>query len=485
MEPAKMEPKEVFRFFEEISRIPRPSHHEEKISDYLADFARERGLYCEQDELHNIIIIKEASPGYEEEPPMILQGHMDMVCEQEAGCEKDMQTEGLDLVAEGDFLSARGTTLGGDDGIAVAYALAILDREDLPHPRLEFVCTVCEEVGMEGATGLDVSCLKGKRLLNLDSEEEGSFLAGCAGGCTMELHVPVEREAVKGQVLRLEISGLKGGHSGTEIDQGRANANRLMLQWLKALHEKVPFRLVSLEGGSKDNAIPRSCACRILLPEETTAASAAAAAALEGENIAGEWEQAEQDLRLACSAEEIRTDSGALGAGETGELLTRLLSLPNGVIAMCQEPEGLVETSLNLGVLKLEEQGLLLRYSLRSCVDRQLDLLLEQMEQKAKEMGALTKTSGRYPAWEYQKASPFREKLIGIYEDMYRRTPEVAVIHAGVECGILAAKIPGLECVSIGPDILDIHTPAERLSISSAKRTYEFILRVLARKDQE
>ena len=504
MEISQLEPRAVFRFFEEISRIPRPSYQERAISDYLAAFAGKRGLFCRQDALGNIIIVKDASPGYEEEPPIILQGHMDMVCEKEPDCAKDMETEGLDLFVEGDFVKARGTTLGGDDGIAVAYALAILDAEDIPHPRLEFVCTVCEEVGMEGATALDVSCLKGRRLLNLDSEEEGSFLAGCAGGCTAQItlppaNTPGEESETGGSngggddkeaksLVILEISGLAGGHSGTEIDKGHANANLLMAELLSGLFACQPFALVSLEGGAKHNAIPRSCACVL---ETARGEALAELARQQAAAIRERWIEAEPQIGFAVSVKPRERDEKSQAANEscrvceeaTGMLLQALLAFPNGVIAMCSEPAGLVETSLNLGVMKLLPEGLTLRYSVRSCVDRELEKLIRRLETLAEAAGGAMEVSGKYPAWEYRKHSPFREKLVRIYRGMFEKTPPVDIIHAGLECGILASKLPGLECVSMGPDILDIHTPRERMSISSVQRMYAFVLKVLGEKE--
>lgn len=493
MRVCELEPKAVFHFFEEISQIPRPSYHEKQISDYLAEFAKKRGLFFVQDEIYNIIIVKEASEGYENQPAIILQGHMDMVCEKEAGCEKNMELEGLDLQTDGKHVRAKGTTLGGDDGIALAYALAILDADDIPHPRLEFVCTVCEEVGMDGAAALDVSSLRGKRLLNLDSEEEGIFLAGCAGGCTADIRMTVKDEMMWGLTMDLEISGLLGGHSGTEIDKHRANANMLMLEWLGRIYDIHPFACVKMEGGSKDNAIPRSCICRIAVPESTSDMEYFWAAAQKiAEEIEADWKQAEPGICLKvqgcenkeiADARELFLEHSCLGIEQTGTLLKKISVFPNGVISMCQEPAGLVETSLNLGILRIREEEIQLRYSVRSCVDQQLEFLIGQLGGLTKRIGAVMEISGKYPAWEYRKHSAFRDGLVCVYQDMFKKTPQIEVIHAGVECGILATKIPGLECVSMGPDIFDIHTPAERMDVASVRRTYEFIKEVLRQKD--
>ncbi|MDE7434730.1 MAG: aminoacyl-histidine dipeptidase [Lachnospiraceae bacterium] len=481
---SELEPKKVFHYFEEISRIPRPSYHEEKISDYLVEFARARGLEYYQDELKNVIIIKEAAPGYEDVEPLILQGHMDMVCEKEPGCTIDFERDGLELCIEGDDITARGTTLGGDDGIAVAYALAILDSDDIPHPRLEFICTVAEEVGMDGAMGLDVSMLKGRKLLNLDSEEEGIMLVSCAGGCSAQCILPMEWEQVSGQKMTIEVSGLKGGHSGTEIDKGRANANVLMGRILLELEGSFPYRIVSLAGGSKDNAIPRESRVQLVLPDHMAAQMSEQTAQI-AETLCREYSTSDPDICVKVTGDEaqgVDTEVSALTESKSHQAVALLNILPNGIQRMSDDIRGLVETSLNLGVLLLKEDELSLRYAVRSSVGSAKEYLLRQLSLITGEMGGNMACSGNYPAWEYRKDSVLREDMIRIFQEMYGREPQVEAIHAGLECGILAGKIEDLDCVSIGPDMQGVHTTEEKLSISSTRRTWDYVLRVIACK---
>ncbi|MGN0342954.1 MAG: aminoacyl-histidine dipeptidase [Roseburia sp.] len=471
-----LKPERVFHYFEEICGIPHGSYKEQRISDYLVSFAKEHQLEYWQDDLYNVIIVKEAAPGYETVDPIILQGHMDMVCEKESDCNIDFDRDGLKLLVDGDYVKAQGTTLGGDDGIAVAYALAILEAQDIPHPRLEFVCTVCEEVGMEGATGIDVSMLKGHRLLNLDSEEEGIFLASCAGGCTAECILPVNRGKISGELLRIRVLDLVGGHSGTEIHKGRGNACLLLHRVLVELNRQTGIRLVSFDGGSKDNAIPREAEAVVCVQHGQEAQRLVEETVTE---ITGEYIATEPALRIVTERMKGE-DREALTVESTASLLTLLAALPNGVQTMSADIPGLVETSLNLGILCLEENALHLFYSVRSSVGSAKEYLLHRMAVVTENMGGRVHYTGKYPAWEYRRDSVFREKMIQIYRELFGTEPKVEAIHAGVECGILAGKLPDLDCISMGPDILDVHTPAERLSISSTERMWRFILAVLA-----
>ena len=477
-----LEPGEVFRFFEEISRIPRPSYHEQAISDYLVSFAKDRGLEYYQDQLYNVIIIKEATPGYEDVAPIIIQGHMDMVCETAPGCTKDMEKEGLELLVEGDFVKAKGTTLGGDDGIAVAYALAILDSNTLAHPRLEFICTVAEEVGMDGAHGIDVSMLKGHKLLNIDSEEEGIVLASCAGGGNVKLHLAAEREAAEGAFFTLTVAGLTGGHSGVEINKGRANASQLMARVLVSLMKHYPLRLVTMSGGSKDNAITRECTAQLVLTERTALAALKAEVQALEERLKKEYAVSDPELSLCAGESSERAAFEPLSESCTRKAAALILAVPNGVQRMSDDIPGLVETSLNVGVNQLSEKELLLSYAVRSSVSTAFDALLEKMTAIADVFGAETVVSAVYPAWEYVRESALREDMSRVYREMFGTELKVEAIHAGVECGILAGKIRDLDAVSMGPNLYDIHTPGERLSISSTKRMYDYIVKLLACK---
>lgn len=489
-----LEPKSVFHFFEEITKIPRPSYKEEKISRYLVDFAKERHLEHYQDKLGNVIIIGEATPGYEEVDPIILQGHMDMVCEKEPDCGIEFEKDSLVLKVEGDEITAEGTTLGGDDGIAIAYALAILDSDSIPHPRLEFMCTVSEEVGMEGAKGIDVSVLKGKKLLNLDSEEEGQMLVSCAGGCRADCVLPAEWKETTGQEFTIHVTGLRGGHSGAEINKGRANANTLMGRVLLELSEVYSYRICTLEGGSKDNAIPRECKANLLVKKYTGTDkkhTKKSEKRLEKQlttdvqkiesRIKKEFSVVDSDIQILVSTgKEVTKKALTKKAGKKAVALINLM--PNGIQRMSDDIEGLVETSLNLGVLSLDEEKLSLRYAVRSSVGTAKEFLVKKMECLMEVLGGTMERVADYPAWEYRKESKLREDMIRIYQEMYGREPRVEAIHAGVECGILAGKIQGLDAVSIGPDMSGVHTTEEKLSISSTKRVWEFILKVIASK---
>ena len=466
-------PERVFHYFEEICNIPHPSYHEEKISAYLVNFAKEHNLEYYTDELYNVIMIKEASEGMENVAPIILQGHMDMVAEQEPDCTKDMLTEGLDLEVVDGYVTAKGTTLGGDDGIAVAMALALLEDETLKHPRLEVIITVSEEVGMEGAAGIDVSMIKGRKLLNLDSEEEGHFLAGCAGGCRMELEYPAKKEQVKGNLVSVEINDCTGGHSGTEIDKGRANATLMVNRMLAAAVEVADVQLVDFVGGTKDNAIPRATSAKVVTTAEAVKAMEAEAAAIKNE-----FAVTDPEMKIDINSQG-EASVEAVSAADTKRMIQLLSCMPDGVQAMSHDIEGLVETSLNLGILKLTEDGLNFSCALRSSVDSAKTALMRKVSMVGNAFGCKISTHGQYPAWEYKRESTFRDELVALYEEMTGEKALVETLHAGVECGLLASKLPGLDAVSIGPEMHDIHTPKERLGIASTERIYNYVRRVI------
>lgn len=475
---SNLEPKEVFTYFEEICSIPRASYHEEKISNYCVEFAKRHGLFYIQDELKNIIMIKDATPGYEQKEPIIIQGHLDMVCEKKPDCKTDFETDGIKVMIEGDDLTADGTTLGGDDGIAIAYALAILASDTIAHPKLEVLFTVSEEVGMEGASGIDVSMLEGRRLLNLDSEEEGFLLAGCAGGARIECRLPGQCEDAQGSAMEITVEGLNGGHSGVEIDKGRANANLIMGRILTELAKDTDYHLSSAEGGRKDNAIPRECKAILCMPEQDVKKTKQVCADLQKE-LSNEYAVTDANIRIKAELKHALLPGKMLDSDSTKRAVLLLQALPNGVQTMSADVKDLVETSLNLGVLKLDTQELSLSYAVRSSLGSAKDALLDKMAFLTEGLGGVAERSGDYPAWEYKRDSVFREKLAAVYERMYGKTPVIQAIHAGLECGLLAGKLPGLDCVSIGPDMKDVHTTEEKLSISSTKRVWEFIVEVL------
>ena len=475
-----LQPERVFYYFEEIAKIPRPSYQEQAISDYLVDFAKAHHLAYQQDDHWNVIMVREASKGYEDEEPIIIQGHMDMVCEKEADCPKDMEKEGLALVVDGDLLSAEGTTLGGDDGIAVAYALALLEDETLRAPRLEFVCTTAEETGMDGAHHIDLSMCRGRRFLNIDSEEEGKILASCAGGGRLGVALPIHRKEQEGNSYTITVDGLQGGHSGNEIHKGRANADMLMARMLRRLSQEKELALLSFAGGEKDNAIPRKAVASVL--SDGSAAEVAALVADEEAKIRAIYGTADPDIAIRVTSEQDVSLRNAVTAEDTKMIIRLMLSLPNGVVRMSDHIEGLVETSLNLGILQLKEDTLTMTYALRSSVAAAYEALRENMRFMAEGYGAEVEIHSEYPAWEYVADSPLREKMIDIYREQTGKTLAVEAIHAGLECGIFAGKLKGLDAVSFGPDIFDIHTPKERLSISSVERTYRFLRAILEQK---
>lgn len=472
-----LEPQNVFYYFEEICKIPHGSGNTGQISDYLKAFANEHGLYCRQDELNNIIMIKEASKGYEDHEPVLLQGHMDMVAVKDADCTIDMTKDGLQLEILGDRLTAKGTSLGGDDGIAVAFALALLAGEEYRHPRIELILTVDEEVGMEGATGLTVDDLTAKRMINLDQEEEKIFITGCAGGARIDIRKKTETEQVKGVLCKLEISGLQGGHSGQEINKERGNAICLMGRLLAALQEKTPVYLKEVSGGTADNAIPNEVCAEIVVTEWTEDV----AAFMEEKFCGLKAEFAGKEDGLKCELQVGAEDAliEVCNRKDSEQWIHLLNVIPHGVIANSVKMKGLVETSLNPGILNVSAVEGMVSTSVRSSNAAAKEALINQLKSLAALCDATVGIRGDYPGWDYDPDSPLREKMVTIYEEMYGVKPQIEAIHAGLECGIFQSKIPGLDCVSIGPDMQDIHTTRETLSIPSVQRVWKFLLKVL------
>lgn len=472
-----LEPQDVFYYFEEICKIPHGSGNTGQISDYLKAFADEHGLYCRQDELNNIIMIKEASKGYEDHEPVLLQGHMDMVAVKDADCTIDMTKDGLQLEILGDRLSAKGTSLGGDDGIAVAFALALLAGEEYRHPRIELILTVDEEVGMEGATGLTVDDLTAKRMINLDQEEEKIFITGCAGGARIDIRKKTETEQIKGLLCKLKISGLQGGHSGQEINKERGNAICLMGRLLAALQEKTPVYLKEVSGGTADNAIPNEVCAEIVVTEWTEDV----AAFMEEQFCGLKAEFAGKEDGLKCELQVGAEDAliEVCNRKDSEQWIHLLNVIPHGVMANSVKMKGLVETSLNPGILNVSAVEGMVSTSVRSSNAAAKEALINQLKSLAALCDATVGIRGDYPGWDYDPDSPLREKMVAIYEEMYGVKPQIEAIHAGLECGIFQSKIPGLDCVSIGPDMQDIHTTRETLSIPSVQRVWKFLLKVL------
>lgn len=451
----------VFDFFKEFSKIPHGSGNTKQISDYLVNFAKERNLEHYQDELNNVIIIKEAGIGYENAPAVIIQGHMDMVCAKDPNCTKDMEKEGIDIESDGEFLYAQGTTLGGDDGIAIAYALTLLDSEE-SYPRLEVIITVDEEIGLLGASYIDLSMLKGKIMLNIDSEAEGIFTAGCAGGLRTDSSFNIERENISKKAFKITLSGLKGGHSGIDINKNRLNANKAMGEILNNIKS---LRIVSVNGGSADNVIPSSCVAVV------------AADNIDIKELEENFKKTEQNAKI--EVEKIECNTIPMDEKSSKKVIAILNEMPNGVQDMHTDIQGLVKTSLNMGIVKTDDETFNVSFSIRSSADTDKYELTDKVKSITESFGGKTEVCGNYCGWDYKKESKLRELMCDIYRRQYDKEPVIDIIHAGLECGIISSKIKDLDCISIGPNLYDIHTPKERLEIKSAERVWNFVKAVL------
>lgn len=474
----ELKPQKVFHYFEEISKIPRGSGNTTEISRYLVEFAKAHGLKYRQDEFENVVIWKDASVGCEGKPTVMLQGHMDMVCEKELASNHDFLKDPLELCVDGDYVYAKDTTLGGDDGIAVAYALAILEDDSLVHPPLEVVITTDEETGMDGAIGLSSEDLQSKYVINIDSEEEGTLLTSCAGGMTVNASFPIRKLKKEGYVVHITLSGLQGGHSGTEIDKNRENAVYMLGRMMTAMnHRNVEYRLMEINGGLKDNAIPRSAEMNVLVKEKEKSLAQINAIA---EMIKKELQYSEPDATFTISVSEKQMTE-IIEESVTKKVAFFLEQTPNGVQRMSAAIPGLVESSLNMGICKTDEHEVFFSFSLRSSIQSYKVYMRNKLMDLIQELGGIFEEKSEYPAWEYRADSKLRDIMVDVYKEQYGKEPKIEAIHAGLECGILAGKMPELDMVSIGPDIMDIHTPKERLVISSTQRVYEYLVRVLER----
>ncbi|MCD7806427.1 MAG: aminoacyl-histidine dipeptidase [Lachnospiraceae bacterium] len=494
-----LEPKAVFHFFEEICGMPHGSGNTALISAYLQKFASDRGLWYRTDSLGNVVIKKPASAGYEQVPGLVIQGHMDMVAVKTVDSHKDMAVDGLDVAVDGDYVYAKNTSLGGDDGIAVAYGLAILDDDSIPHPSLEMIVTVDEETGMYGAAALDMSDIQGRRFLNIDSEQEGCFLAGCAGGKRVKACLDRCLRETSGYRLTVTVDGLQGGHSGAEIHKERGNAILLLGRVLAGIARSTEIGLISIVGGTAENVIPSSAFAEIVSREPGAVRQAAEAVYRE---LKQEYELRDPDLRVSVIGavsdsqdarddavqreSEVRSLEKAVFLADSPENTTRLIrllsALPTGVQAMSPAVPGMVETSLNLGMISSDASGIMFQYSIRSSLESAKNALADKVTAVFSLAGAKSESGSDYPGWAFRVNSPFREKMVSVYERMYGRKPQVTAIHAGLECGLFLGKCPDLDCVSMGPDMLDIHSVNEKLSISSTKRVWEFLLELLKDK---
>lgn len=473
-----LNPKKVFGFFEEISAIPHGSGNVGKIADYCMNFAESRGLKAVREACDNVIIYKDGTSGYENSEPLILQGHLDMVCEKETGIEKDMTKEGLDLYVDGDWLKAKGTTLGGDDGIAIAYILAVLDSSDIPHPPLEVLLTVDEETGMTGAEELNGSLFKGKRLINIDSEEEGYITVSCAGGVRAGVSYPLEYMNTENEMSALEItvSGLLGGHSGVEIHKRRLNGYIVLGSALSCISKVAEIFIFDLKGGDKTNVIPKSAKALIVTKTESIEAVTSALKEYE-ELMKSEYSAFEDGLKITASKTALPEKH--LTKKSTDTVIFVLENSPNGVVNVMKNDPDMVISSLNMGELSITNNSLKIGYLIRSNSLSGKKLVSNKLRSFTEFLGGSIIFDSDYPSWEYREISPLRDIMADVFEKMYGKKPIIASIHAGLECALLSDKIPDADMVSIGPDMENVHTPDERLSIPSVERTWNYLLSVL------
>lgn len=466
----------VLYFFEKINEIPRGSGNEKAISDYLVKFAKERGLWVHQDKANNVIIKKKASKGYENHSAVVIQGHMDMVCEKDPDVIHNFEKDPIKVIYEGDYIHADGTTLGADDGIAVAMAMALLDDENAVHPPLEVVITTDEEVGMLGAANLDATLIEGRRLLNIDSEEEGIFTVGCAGGVKTESEIPVEFvKPCYDKFARIVVTNLEGGHSGIDINKERANANKIMARVLDRIMSGEKAQICSIKGGAKDNAIPRYGEAVVCCGD---IGSLEATVNIIKEEIRAEYALTESNIEI--STEEVEICDNVFSENSAKKVLTAILLMPNGVQSMNLELN-MPESSNNIGVVKMNGNSVSLICAVRSSVITKKAYIKSQIERLTEICGGITKSHGDYPAWEYRAESPLRDLFTEVYRECYKSEPKVETVHAGLECGLIAEKIPDMDMISFGPDLFDIHTPKERASISSIERVWDFLCKALGR----
>lgn len=473
----KLQPERVFYYFNEICKIPHGSFNTRAISNYLVQFANDYGLKYYQDMADNVVIYKPATEGYEEAPIVILQGHIDMVCEKAKDSAHDFMKDPIELQLDGDFLSAKGTTLGGDNGIAVAYALAILESDSIAHPAIEAVFTSDEEVGLLGAGALDASVLKGRIMLNLDSEDEGVFTAGCAGGMSAKSMIPLRHWEAEGLRMEVTIDGLKGGHSGIDINKNRGSATILLGRFLFELGDKVDYMLSDIQGGLKDNAIPRNAVASIVVAKEDAHEVVEMAKAFE-KTLRKEYADTDDGVQVTVISKSSGTFE-VLDMSSKIRTLFYLRNIPNGVQKMSGQVEGLVETSTNMGVLAIEDGMLVASSSVRSGLPTAKKEIGDKIRFLTEFLGGEYEEDGEYPGWVYNSESRIRSLMISVYERMYGKKPVVDVIHAGLECGLFYEKMNDLDCISFGPNLYNVHTVEEHLSVSSVKRTWEFLLAVL------
>ncbi len=470
-------PERALAFFEELCKIPHGSGNEEAIAKYIENFAKERNLFVIRDANNNVFIRKNASTGYENAPAYLLQGHTDMVCAKLTTSNHDFEKDALDLYMEDGWLRARGTTLGGDDGIAVAFMLALLDGEIENHPTIECLFTVEEETGLGGAESFDYSVVTSKKMINLDSESEGEVCAGCAGGVRSKIEFVPELGASSRDVITLTIDGLFGGHSGVEINCGRANAILMAVNILSEIAKEQGLALISLIGGEKDNAIPRMCEAKFVVEDSSKAITTIEKL---DEKIRHTLCEADAGLKISVDVESDVESIETLKDGD--KLLSLIGSLKIGVLSMSAHLEGLVEFSRNLGVIEINRNGAYITYSSRSSKEEQIDLSISEVDALVAKLSANVRHTGRYPGWDFLPESELRDTYIRKFKEIFGGDVQTVVIHAGLECGIIKSRIPDMDIISIGPNMRNIHTPDESLNLDSCDRLFTVLKAVLSEK---
>lgn len=477
MQTNNLKPQKVFEYFNMLSAIPHGSGDMDGIASFCESFAKEHEFKYIRDNNNNVIIFKNGTAGYEKCEPIILQGHLDMVCQKTPESSIDFTKDGLDLYIDGDFVKAKGTTLGADNGIAVAMVLAILDSADISHPPIEAVFTTDEETGMIGARALDMSVLRGKRMINLDSETENIVTVSCAGGSDFRVNIPIVRSTVQGTKITLDIKGLQGGHSGVDIKNNRENANMIAGRVLNELKSNFDFDIISINGGDKSNAIPNRCIIELSVsaPNEFITC-----AEKYFDIIRNEISDREPDFKPNVSIGEAG-EFDVFTSDIKEKIIYTLLCVPNGITEMSAEIKGLVQTSLNLGILVTNEQNIILHFALRSNKKSALLFLEQRLMAFFNNLDLKYETFGHYPPWEYKSNSPLRELYCNIYFSKFDKNPKITAIHAGLECGVFSNSIKDLDCISIGPNLYDVHTVRERLSISSTQNLYNMVVELLGK----
>lgn len=474
---SNLKPSSIWKHFAKILKIPHCSGNEKALGDYVIQVAERNKLEYKRDKVGNIVVRKKAYKGHEGAEGVILQGHMDMVCEKNSDVDHDFSKDPIQVELKGDWLQAKGTTLGADNGIGVASALAVMEDKDIVHGPLEFLFTVDEETGLTGATQIKRDFLKGKKLLNLDSEDEGSFTIGCAGGADSEITLPLKREQKKKEDgVRLKISGFRGGHSGLDINQGRGNAIKLLTRLIWETYNQVPFELISLEGGNKRNAIPREAYADVVI-QKSQQKEFQEISKKAFEDIRHEFKSIEKEAEISFSS--IKTEIPPLTEKSRRALINLLLVLPHGVISMHPDIEGLVETSSNLAIVNTHKEKAEIICSSRSSISSSLRATREVIKVCCELAGADVKQPEGYPGWTPDLESPLLKTLKKVYSELFDKEPEVEAVHAGLECGIIGEKFPGMDMISFGPTIKNPHSPEERIQISSVEKFYRFLLKTL------